>query len=63
MLPRQQEREGDMAVEVDSPPVVSTRRLEGSLVAPPTLLPVPNHLTAISESPHKPCTPSETNCT
>lgn len=39
------------ATEVDSPPVVSTKRLEGSLVAPPTPLPVPNHLTAISEFP------------
>ncbi|CAI8001630.1 Cilia- and flagella-associated protein 221 [Geodia barretti] len=35
------------ATEVDSPPVVSTKRLEGSLVAPPTPLLVPNHLTAI----------------
>ena len=44
-------RERMAATEVDSPPIVSTKRLEGSLVAPPTPLPVPNHLTAISESP------------
>ena len=38
-----------MAAEIESPPVVSTKRLEGSLVAPRVPLPVPNHLTAISE--------------
>ena len=36
-------------MDIDSPPVVSTKRLEGSLVAQRVPLPVPNHLTAISE--------------
>lgn len=39
-----------MAAEVDSPPVVSTKRLEGSLVSPRSFKPVPNHLAETSES-------------
>ena len=39
-----------MAADVDSPPLVDTRRLEGTLVSPRAPRPVPNHLTDTSES-------------
>ena len=38
-----------MAAEIEPRPVVGTKRLEGSLVAPQAPVSVPNHLTAISE--------------
>ena len=44
-----------MAAKVESRSVVSTKRLEGSLVAPRTSDPVPNHLTATSESGIRAC--------
>lgn len=39
-----------MAADVDSPPLVDTRRLEGTLVSPRAPRPVPNHLADTSKS-------------
>ena len=54
-----------MAAEVDSPPVVSTKRLEGSLVSPRSFRPVPNHLaeTSESDSPGKTAGVHDFDCT
>ena len=39
-----------MAADVESPPLVDTRRLEGTLVSPRAPRPVPNHLADTSKS-------------